>query len=137
MARRTEHSIEVPGLAKLRRDLRAIDKDLGKAVTDHIRDVVRPIRDDARSKLRERSKDPQNRIEKTVKHSVTAKGASLYSDHDGSAVQNWGGTIKPRGVPIEIKGKRYLDGAVYENTAHVEEELGRSLDVIADRNGFT
>lgn len=137
MARRTEHSIEVPGLAKLRRDLRAIDKGLGKALTDHLRDVAKVVRDDARAKLRERSKNPQNRIEKTVKHSVRAKGASIFSDHPGSAVQNWGGTIEPRGMPIEIKGKRYMDGAVYEHTEHVEAEMGRTLDAIADRNGFT
>lgn len=136
MARRSDLQIRADGLAKLRRDLRAIDKDLGKALTDHLRDIARGVRDDARRNLHDRSKNPQNRIEKTIKHSVRARGASIYSDHPGAPVQEWGGTIRPRGVPIEIRGKRFMRDAVEENTKHVEDELGRSLDVIADAHGF-
>jgi len=136
MARRREFGLEAKGLSKLRRDLRAIDKDLGKALTDHLRGIAREVRDDARAKLHERSANPQNRIEKTIKHSVTAKGASIYSDHPGSPVQEFGGTISPRGTPIEIKGKSYMRDAVTDHTRHVEEEVARTLDVIADTHGF-
>jgi|GEM_PF-2276755 len=136
MARRDDLSLKVEGLAKLRRDLRAIDKDLGKSLTDHLRDLAREVRDDARSNLRERSKDPQNRIEKTIKHSVKAKGASVFSDHPGAAVQNYGGTIAPKGTPIEIKGKSYMDDAVHNRADHVKEQVEGLLDGIADRNGF-
>lgn len=136
MARRTEYSVQANGLAKLRRDLRAIDKGLAKELTSHVRTIAREVRDDARAKLRERSENPQNRIEKTIKHSVTAKGASIYSDHPGAPVQEFGGTIKPKGAPIEIKGKRYMQDAVEDNTKDVEEKLGDTLDVLARFNGF-
>lgn len=136
MAGRQEVAVKAPGLSKLRRDLKKIDKDLGREATSHIREVAKGVRDQARSNLRERSKNPKGVIEKTIKHSVNSRGASIYSNHPGSGVQEWGGTIAPRGTPIEIKGKAYMRGAVAEKADDVAEELGDLLDVIARRNGF-
>lgn len=125
-------SVQVEGLSKLRRDLRAIDKGLGKSLTDHIREIARKVRDDARSRAPKKTK----RLSRSIKHSVRARGASVYSNSPYANVHEWGGTIRPRGVPIRIKGRRFIYSAVQDNTKNVEEELGRSLDVIADRNGF-
>lgn len=132
MAVRRDVSVKVDGLAKLRRDLKAIDKDLGKAFTDHLRDIAREIRDDARSRAPRKT----GALQRSIKHSVRARGASVYSDLDYAAVHEWGGTIRPRGAPIEIRGRHYIYSAVDENIKHIEEELERSLDVIADRHGF-
>jgi HK97 gp10 family phage protein len=132
MARRDGLSLKVEGLAKLRRDLRAIDKDLGKALTDHLRDLARDVRDDARS----RAPVKTGALQRSIKHSVRARGASVYSNSPYAGVQEWGGTIRPRGTPIEIRGRHFISSAVADNADHVVKEVERSLDAIADRHGF-
>jgi phage gpG-like protein len=132
MARNHGVSVDVPGLSKLRRDLKAIDKDLGKALTSHLRGVAREVRDDARS----RAPVDEGDLKKTIKHSVTSKGASVYSDSDYAEVHEWGGVIRPRGVPIEIVGRRYTYDAVGDRTGRIRSEVDRILDVVADHNGF-
>ncbi len=136
MAGRSDLVVQAPGLSKLRRDLKKIDKDLARDATRHVREIAKGVRDEARSNLQERSKNPTGAMAKTVKHSVRARGASIYSDHPGSGVQEWGGTISPRGTPIEISGKAYMRGAVETKAGDVAEQLGDLLDVIANRNGF-
>jgi hypothetical protein len=132
MARNTEVSVDVPGLAKLRRDLKAIDKGLAKGLTDHLRDVAKEVRDDAR----ERAPVDEGDLKKSIKHSVTGKGASVYSNSDYAEVHEWGGVIRPRGVPIEIVGRRYIYDAVGDHTDRIRSEMDRILDVVADSNGF-
>lgn len=128
--------VKAPGLSKLRRDLKKIDKDLGRDATRHVREIAKSVRDEARSNLQERSKNPTGAMARTIKHSVKSRGASIYSDHEGSGVQEWGGRISPRGTPIEISGKAYMRDAVVTKADDVAEQLGDLLDVIARRNGF-
>jgi phage gpG-like protein len=134
MARRgyDELSVKVDGLAKLRRDLRAINKDLGKSLTDHIREIAKEVRDDARPRTPELS----GALRRSEKYSVRTRGAAIYSKLPYAGVQEWGGTIHPRGAPIKIRGRHFLYSAVDQNAAHIKAELERSLDEIADRNGF-
>jgi len=125
-------SVKVDGLAKLRRDLKAIDKDLGKSLTDHLREIAKEVRDEARSRAPRKT----GALASSIKHSVRARGASVYSNSPYANVQEWGGTIRPRGTPIEIRGRHFIYSAVDDHTDRVKAELERSLDVIADRNGF-
>jgi HK97 gp10 family phage protein len=125
--------VRVDGLAKLRRDLKAIDKDLGKSLTDHLREIAKEVRDDARS----RAPVKTGALRGSIKHSVRARGASVYSNLDYAPVHEWGGTIRPRGAPIEIRGRHFIAEAVDANSKRVEDELARSLDAIADRHGFS
>jgi phage gpG-like protein len=133
VARRDELSVDVPGLGKLRRDLKAIDKDLAKSLTDHLREIARGVRDEARS----RAPVQTGALQRSIKHSVRARGASVYSNLPYAGVQEFGGTISPRGTPIAIRGRHFIYSAIADESDHVERELERSLDVIADRHGFT
>ena len=130
-------SIHAVGLARFRSDLRKIDRDLARGVDGVLRGIGRKVRDEARANLRARSKRPQNRIEKTIQSRVRTGGVIVLSDHPGAGVEEFGGTIEPRGAPIEIEGKHYLIDAAEANMEYVEEELGTLLDAAADRHGFT
>lgn len=125
--------INAPGLAKLRRDLGRIDRGLRTAADRHIRQAANRVRDTARSKAPRRT----GRLSKSIRTSVRARGASIYSNLEYAPVHEWGGTISPRGTPITIEASHYMAEAVEENTDMIEEELGRLLDGIADRHGFT
>jgi len=126
-------TVRAPGLSKLRRDLGKIDKDLRLAANRHIREVANEVRDEARSRAPKKT----GRLQKSIKASVRAAGASIYSDLVYAPVHEWGGTIRPRGTPIEIEGKHFMRSAVDDKTERIEEHLGDLLDGIADRHGFT
>lgn len=125
--------LNASGLSDLRRDLGKIDKDLGKSATTHLRGVAAKVRVDARVRTPVRS----GRLQRSVRYSVRAKGASIYSNEVYAPVIEYGGTIAPSGTPFTIKPRRFLNEAADANTRFIEEELGQLLDVIAGQNGFT
>ncbi len=133
MARNHELSIEAPGLAKLRRDLKRIDADAAKELTSELREMAKDVRDDARGL----APFDEGDLKKSIKHSVRARGASVFSDSDYAEVHEWGGTIRPRGTPIEIRGRRYIYTAVGNHLDSIYVEVERSIERIADRNGFS
>lgn len=129
-------AIDAQGLADLRRSFARIDKELKRELDRDLRAIGHGVRDEARTLLRGRSKNPQGVIERTIRTSVTARGVSVYSNHPGSGVINWGGEIAPRGTPIRIAGKQFLNDAADEHMSRVEEQMGELLDRVAQRNGF-
>lgn len=124
--------LHAPGLSKLRRDLTRIDKRLGQEATRHIRSIAAKVKIDARVRAPRRT----GRLSRSIRHSVRSKGASIYSNLEYAPVQHWGGTIRPRGVPIQIKPSLYLTTAAEQNMRNVENELAGILDHIADSFGF-
>jgi HK97 gp10 family phage protein len=124
--------VRAPGLSKLRRDLKKIDRDLGREATRHVRRVGNQVRDEARSRAPKKT----GRLSKSIRTSVRSKGASIYSPEEYAGVHEFGGTISPKGTPIEIEGQRFIYGAIDEKADDVAEQLGDLLDHIADTNGF-
>jgi HK97 gp10 family phage protein len=124
--------VRAPGLSKLRRDLKKIDRDLGREATRHVRRVANQVRDEARSRAPKKT----GRLSKSIRTSVRSKGASIYSPEEYAGVHEFGGTISPKGTPIEIEGQRFIYGAIDEKADDVAEQLGDLLDHIADTNGF-
>jgi len=131
-------AIRVEGLRELIRDLRRIDKELGRAATTHLRKIARETRDEAarRAPVGKRQKPARERLHRSYRYSVTQRGASVYTISPYGAVHEFGGTIKPRGVPITIPRRRMIYGAIDARREGIEEELGGLLDVIAATNGF-
>lgn len=125
------------GLGDLRRAFRKIDRDLRLALDRELRAAGNPIRDRSRQLLRERSKNPRNQIERTIRVSVTRDGVSVYSNHPGAPVNHWGGIIRPRGAPIKFERKHFIGDAAEEQHDEVVARMDELLDGIANRAGFT
>jgi phage gpG-like protein len=123
------------GLREFRRDLARIDKDLGKAVSQHLRGVASTVRGAAREKAETFRQSGE--LARSYRYSVRAKGASIYSNSPYAGVHEFGGTIRPRGTPIEIEKRAPIYGAIADKAAFVEEELGDVLEVVAGRHGFS
>lgn len=131
-------AIEVEGLRELVRDLRRIDKDLGRAATTHLRKIARETRDEAarRAPVGKRPKPARERLSRSYRYSVTQRGASIYTIAPHGAVHEFGGVIKPRGTPITIRKAAPIYGAIAARRTAMEEELGELLDGIAGFHGF-
>lgn len=121
--------------------MRRAGKDLGKATSAELRDVGNEVRDRVRnsteppyaSSPEDDSEGAPGRKRRTVKTSARLTGVSLYSLQPDAGVWNWGGTIKPRGVPIVIPKTEFVSKEVEHSTEHVAERLGLLLDGIAAR----
>lgn len=130
--------VYINGLSAFRRDLRKLDKGLDLEVSRYIREKAKEVRDTARERTpvgrTDRRSSRQRRpgtLRKSIKHSVRQKSATLYSNQPDSGVHEWGGTIRPRGKPIRIRGKAMLRGAVAQHTDDVEEHMARMFDRLA------
>jgi len=130
--RDTEFSVKTQGLNQTLRALNRVNKDAGKEVKRGLREIAKKVRADARPLAPVKT----GKLAASYRYSATNKGAAVGSSLPYAGVVEFGGTIRPRGVPIKFKPSRPLGRAVQKDTAHIEEELGRLFDDLARRNGF-
>ncbi len=130
--------VTVRNLGAFRRNLRRLDRGVDVGLARYIRTMAREVRDDARDRTPvgrpDRRADKQRKpgtLAKSIKHSVRQKNVTLYSDQPDAGVHEFGGTISPRGVPIQIREVAMLRGAVRDRAAEVEDRIGRMFDAIA------
>lgn len=119
----------------LQRRMGAIERDLMKELAKELRRVTNEVRDVVRGSTADPFATGKSR--KSVRSSVRKKyEASLYSNLPQVPVQEWGGVIKPRGVPIEFKPTNFVRGTVVALADDIDQKLGDAFDRIAARKGF-
>lgn len=136
-------SVDAAGIRRFAREMRAIDRKLGVATSAELRAIGNKIRDEIRSgtgtpRSESPAEDSQGKIgrkRRSIKTSVRLGGVSLYSREPDAGVWNWGGTIRPRGVPIVIPRTEFVSGKVKKQSKQVEADLLGLVDGIARRYG--
>lgn len=118
--------LRVKGLAELRRAVRKVDRDLDKDLTRGVRELGKRVRDRARANAPERS----GALKRSVKHSVTAKAASVYSNLEYAYIIERGGRVGNGGVFPRAKAYRYLDKAVTESRGDIDRTIADLLESI-------
>lgn len=131
-------ALRVQGLGDLRRVLRKANRDLDYGVTGGMRETAKSVRARARANAPEGpARDPhRGDLKRSLRYSVTTRRASVYSNLVYAPVHEWGGTIRPRGAPIEIPRRRFVGRAVAESRRDIEawsvgllDEIARTFDV--------
>lgn len=123
-------SVRVKGLSDLQRAFRRIGAQAGPEIRARLLRITAPAAADARAKLTARSKNPTGgRI--TFRPYSRQRSAGIRSTHPGAGVNEWGGTIRPRGTPITIEGKHAMVDAVEARHDQAERELGDLIDDLA------
>lgn len=119
----------------LNHHLREIKKETEKELSKMLREIGNNARDEIRADTQSPFRTGTTR--KRVKTSVRKKfEVSLYSNDPQTPVWEYGGTIRPRGVPIEIPKTSFVSGTVLKRGDQIDEELADAFDSIARRNGF-
>ncbi len=122
-------------VAKLDHSLRAIQKDIEKELTKELRRIGNEARDVVRSSTH--SPYLTGKTRKSVKTSVRRKSeVSLYSNLPQAPVWEFGGTIKPRGVPISIPKTNFVRGVVLGLSEDIEDRIADAFDDVAHRHGW-
>lgn len=125
-------AIKIEGLAEFRRDLRKLDREADKELRGNIRAGAEKV-------LREAQADAPRRsgaLARSLKISVTAKRASIYSNLPYAPVVHWGGTIKPRGVEIRFKRTEFISGAAERGADRLAEDIAQGVERAALRAGW-
>jgi hypothetical protein len=127
-------AIDTAGIGDLLRDLRKIDKRLGASLVLELRSIGDKSRDDVRNS----TAYPYltGTLRRSVKTGVRRGAIVLYSSLPQSGVIHWGGTIKPRGVPITFPRSEFVQKVVEDDAHDADERLAGVLDATAARYEF-
>ena len=130
----TRPAIDTRGISDLLRDLRKIDKRLGASLVKELRDIGNESRD----KVRASTAPPYRtgKMRRSVKTGVRRGSITLYSLLPQGDVLEWGGTIRPRGVPIHFPRTEFVRKEVKAASAGTEARLAAVLEETAARYGF-
>lgn len=125
------------GLRDLRRVLRKANIDLDKGLAVAMRRTGKVVRDRARVNAPiGPDRDPhRGALKRSLRYSVTQKKASIYSNDPKAPVHEYGGTIRPRGVPIQIPRRRYVGRAIKQSRREIDAMTEGLLDAIAEEFG--
>jgi hypothetical protein len=75
-------------------------------------------------------------MRRSVKTGVKRGSIVLYSNLPQGDVLEWGGSIKPRGVPIEFERTEFVRKEVLASSEVTEGRLAGLLEATAARYGF-
>lgn len=131
-------AIRVSGLDALRATLRVMSRDSGKATRAVLAEAAGIVADEARARAaRQGYKTPAARrtgaYAKGFKPSVSGSRIAVVNRWPGANVNHWGGTIRPRGVPITFPRRPVIAEAAAAKEVQFEAALTRAVNALADR----
>ena len=125
--------IDTPGLRELMRDLRSMgDRDGPKAVRSGLREGARVVSTAARPKAPVRS----GKLAASYRPGASGTKAFVRSRLPYAAIHEFGGTITPRGTPIEIRASRPIHAAFDDTSDDVVNVIGDEFEKAARRLGW-
>jgi hypothetical protein len=127
-----EVQIETQGLREFRRDLKrmepAIDKELRADIKAAAARVLAQAKADAPKQT--------GALSDSLRVSLTARGASIYSRLPYAPVVHWGGTIEPRGAPITFRATEFISRAIEAGADRLLDDIGDGVERAANRAGW-
>lgn len=122
----------VQGLREFRRDLKRLEPETAKLLRDDIKAIAVRVAVEAQAHAVRRT----GRYARSIRPSVTLRGASVGSKLPQAGVLHFGGTIRPRGVPIVFPARPVISEAVDRNTDRLIHELGDAVEQAALKAGW-
>jgi phage gpG-like protein len=125
-------AVHVEGLRELQRDLKRLEPEVAKLLRSDIKAVAGRVALEARATAVKRT----GRYAGSIRPYVTLRGASVGSRLPQAGVLHFGGTIRPRGIPIVFPARPVISQAVDRNTDRLVHEMGDAVEQAALRVGW-
>lgn len=129
---RLQLAVHVEGLSELRRDTRRVQP----AATREIRVVIKAAAELVASEARTLAPRRSGALAESITASTAGDRGLVRSRLPYANVQEYGGTIAPRGTPIRIRAHEFGLRALESKREAVIEALDQGLDAVARRNGW-
>lgn len=124
--------VVVVGLRELQRDLKRLEPETAKLLRTDIKVMAARIAGEARGNAVTRT----GAYARSIRPYATMKGASVGSRLPQAGVLHFGGTIAPRGVPIEFAARPIISDALDRNTDRLVNEMADAVELAAHRTGW-
>jgi hypothetical protein len=125
-------AVHVEGLREFQRDLKRLEPEVAKLLRSDIKAVAGRVVIEARVGAVKRT----GAYAKSIRPYVAVKGVSVGSRLPQAGVLHFGGTIRPRGVPIVFPARPVISQAVDRNTDRLVHEMGDAVEQAALRVGW-
>ncbi len=125
-------AVRIEGLAELRRDLRRMQPDARKEVTRALREGAVVVAAASGPLAKRRT----GRLAQSFRPGASGNSAFVRSRLPYAAVQEFGGTIAPRGTPITIRPQPAVTRALELTEERIVDKVGDAIDEVARRNGW-
>lgn len=120
------------GIRELRRDLNALEGATSREVTTALRAAAEPVRAQAAAYAPRRT----GRLADSLRTYARGGRVGIRSRLPYANVQHWGGTISPRGTPIQIRRTEFISRAAEQQADRIGESVMDELDDLLRRHGF-
>jgi phage gpG-like protein len=127
-----EFDVRVDGLAKFRRDLKELDKELPKALQKELKEAVAKVSVEAAATTRRKTGE----LARSYRPFTRGNVAGVRSKLPYAGVIEFGGTISPKGTPITIRKYEPITRAVERRKDELVEDIGDAIESAAKRAGW-
>ena len=125
-------TVKIEGLRELRRVLRQTDVESARALQRGLKDAASVVATEAASRAPHRTGE----LARSIRPYAAGNKAGVRSRLPYAGVVHWGGTIRPRGVPIEFKRRPFIADAVDRKTDVIVARVAVALDAAVRRAGW-
>lgn len=127
-----EARVQTENLAQLRRDLKRLDPLIDRELRDAIKDAADKVAVTAGA----RAPRDSGALAHSIRPFVSGAKASVGSTLPYAGWIEHGGTIRPRGVPITIRGAGMVSKAVEDHADQIVDDIGDGIEQAARRAGW-
>jgi phage gpG-like protein len=125
-------AIKLEGFREFSRDLRKLEPAVAKELRADIKVAAGKVATAAQANAPRLT----GAYARSIRPYVTARGASVGSRLPQAGLLHFGGTIRPRGVPITFQARPVVSEALDRQTDQIVEDLGDSIDRAARSVGW-
>jgi len=118
------------------RELRSVLKRTEPEADQHLKEELKTI--GARVALVGAAKAPRRTgaLQRSIRPYVTTRGIAIGSNLPYAGVVHWGGTIRPRGAPIQFRRRPFLEDAVEDVADWALTEVAGAFDRAVNQAGW-
>lgn len=109
---------------------------MGPDAVKEVRGVIKDAAQIVATRAGQRSPRRTGRLAGSFRATTSGDKGVVRSRLPYAGVHEFGGVIRPKGAPIQIRASRMVYGAMDEERDRVAEALGDGIDRAARRNGW-
>jgi hypothetical protein len=129
---RGDVGVQVKGMAPLRRALNRLEPEANKELGGRLREMASNVLEDARPGIPRLTGE----LAASFRISVTQRRVTIYSRLPQAPVVHWGGTIEPRGVPINFPRTDFLTRVLEAQRDELVDDVADAFDDVTSRVGW-
>lgn len=124
--------VRLEGFREFRRDLRKLQPEVDKQLRKDLRVAAKKVANEAGAHEHRGT----GRYARSIRPYITARGVSIGSNLPQAGVLHFGGTIRPKGVPIVFQPRPVVSEALDRNTDRIVDSVGDAVEAAARKAGW-